>query len=74
VTVEFKDGTRLSHTARIAKGHPENPMTELEVLDKFRSNAKAVLDTRSCGTLIDSVRRLESVDNAAAITVLLKLA
>ena len=43
VSVELKDGSRFTYTARIAKGHPENPMTEEEVLDKFRSNAKQVL-------------------------------
>jgi 2-methylcitrate dehydratase PrpD len=72
VTVELKDGRRFTHTARIAKGHPENPMTEVEVLEKFRSNAKAVLGARRCETLIDTVQRLESVENVSDIVDLLK--
>ena len=72
VSVELKDGTRFNYTATIAKGHPKNPMTEIEVLEKFRSNAKAVLGARRCETLIDTVQRLESVENASDIVDLLK--
>ena len=53
VTVELKDGTRLSHTAKIAKGDPRNPMTESEVLDKFRGNAKLVIAEKQAEELID---------------------
>jgi 2-methylcitrate dehydratase PrpD len=72
VSVELKDGTRFTYTATIAKGHPENPMTELEVLDKFRSNAKELLAPRRCEALIRAAQRLESVDDAADLIDLLK--
>jgi 2-methylcitrate dehydratase PrpD len=72
VSVELQDGTRFTHTATIAKGHPENPLTEVEVLDKFRSNAKQVLEPPRCEMLMTTVQRLESVDNVAAVTGLLK--
>jgi 2-methylcitrate dehydratase PrpD len=71
VTVELKDGTRFSHTARIPKGHPENPMTEEAVLDKFRGNAKGVISEQQSKDLIVSLRRLESVDNVQKLVGLL---
>jgi 2-methylcitrate dehydratase PrpD len=71
VTVELKNGTRFSHTAKIAKGAPSNPLTEREVLDKFRSNAKTALSEKQAETLIAPVRNLETVDNVKTIVNLL---
>jgi len=71
VTVELTDGTRFAYTARIAKGHPENPMTENEVLDKFRSNAKSVISEKQAKELIATILKLETVDNVRALVNLL---
>ena len=71
VTVELTDGTRFAYTARIAKGHPENPMTENEVLDKFRSNAKSVISEKQAKALIATILKLETVDNVRALVNLL---
>ena len=73
VTVELKNGTRLSHTAKLAKGHPENPMTESEVLEKFRSNAKLVISEKRAEELINRVRKVESVDNVKKLVDLVIL-
>jgi hypothetical protein len=61
---------RLSYTAKIAKGHPENPMTENEVLEKFRGNAKLVISETGAEELVGLVRKLERVDD---VTQLVKL-
>ena len=71
VTVELKDGTRLSYTAKIAKGDPRNPMTEDEVVEKFRSNAKLVIAEKQAEELIAAVQNLESVDDVKRIVSLL---
>jgi len=71
VAVELKDGTRLSHTAKIAKGDPRNPMTEDEVVEKFRSNAKLVIPEKQAEELIAAVQNLESVDDVKRIVSLL---
>jgi 2-methylcitrate dehydratase PrpD len=57
----LKNGSRLNHTARIAKGHPENPMTESEVLAKFRSNAKGILSPDRSEQLIVALQNLEQI-------------
>jgi 2-methylcitrate dehydratase len=61
VTIELKNGSRLSHTARIAKGHPENPMTESEVLAKFRNNASGIISAERSEQLIAALRNLEDI-------------
>jgi 2-methylcitrate dehydratase PrpD len=71
VSVELKDGTRFTYTARIAKGHPENPMTEEEVLNKFRSNAKQVLAQQRSEAVIAKMRNLETVPNVKELVELL---
>ncbi|HEY7322482.1 MAG TPA: MmgE/PrpD family protein, partial [Candidatus Binatia bacterium] len=71
VSVELKDGSRFSHTAKIAKGHPENPMTEEEVLNKFRTNAKQVFSPQKSETVIAKIRNLETVASIKELAALL---
>jgi 2-methylcitrate dehydratase PrpD len=71
VCVELKDGRRFSYTARIAKGHPDNPMTEEEVLNKFRTNAKQVLSPQKSEAVIAKMRKLDAVDNVKELVELL---
>jgi 2-methylcitrate dehydratase PrpD len=71
VTVELKDGKRLSYTAKIAKGHPGNPMTEIEVKDKFLGNAKSILPEESALRLFKTVDDVENVGDLRRVTALL---
>ena len=71
VSVELKDGTRHGYTAKIAKGDPRNPMTEAEVMGKFRGNARVAISEKQTEAVIDAVNRLESVDNVKTIIDLL---
>jgi 2-methylcitrate dehydratase PrpD len=71
VSVELKNGTRFSYTATIAKGHPENPMTEKEVLDKFRSNATSVISEKQSAELIHNVQHFETIGNVRKLIELL---
>ncbi len=73
VSVELKNGSRFTYTTRIAKGHPENPMTEEEVLSKFRSNAKEVLSPQKSEAVIAKMHILESVDNIKELVALLAI-
>jgi 2-methylcitrate dehydratase PrpD len=71
VTVELKNGTRLSHTAKLAKGDPRNPMTEEEVLEKFRSNARSVIAEKQSEELLATMKNLEELDNVRKVVGLL---
>jgi 2-methylcitrate dehydratase PrpD len=74
VSIQLKTGKRLSHTARIAKGHPENPMTESEVLAKFRNNAKEIISAERSEQLIAALQNLEEVDDVRNLTGFLRRA
>jgi len=71
VSVELKSGTRHSFTARVAKGDPRNPMTENEVIEKFRGNAKLIISETRAAKLTSLVRNLEGVDNLRSLVGLL---
>jgi len=71
VTVELKNGTRHSFTARVAKGHPENPMSKSEALDKFRSNAKLAISAERAEEVIRAMDRLETFGHVKALADLL---
>jgi 2-methylcitrate dehydratase PrpD len=73
VSVELKNGSRFTYTAQIARGHPQNPMTEEEVLDKFRSNAKQALSHPMSEAVIVKMRNLESVADVKELVQLLKV-
>jgi 2-methylcitrate dehydratase PrpD len=72
VTIELKNGRRLSHTARIAKGHPENPMSESEVLAKFKNNVKGVISTERSEQLIAALKNLEEIGDVRQLTGFLR--
>jgi 2-methylcitrate dehydratase PrpD len=71
VSVQLKNGSRFTYTARIAKGHPENPMTEAEVLGKFRSNAKSVISEKQIAELIHDVQHLETIGSVRQLIQIL---
>ena len=64
IEVETKDGRR--HTAAVEhfKGHPDNPMTDRELEDKFRALASPRLDEASCDAIL---ARLWALDRAGDI-------
>ena len=61
VTIELRNGERLTHTGRVAKGHPKNPMSEGEILAKFRDNVKGIISAERSEQLIAAVRNLEGI-------------
>jgi len=71
VTIELKDGRKVQYTATIQKGHTKNPLTEDEVLGKFRSNIKGMISKERGEELIAYVRRLETLSNVRDLTNLL---
>jgi 2-methylcitrate dehydratase PrpD len=71
VSVDLKSGARHSFTARVAKGDPRNPMTETEVIQKFRSNAKLAISENQAENLVAAVRNLETLANVEELAILM---
>lgn len=70
-TIELKDGRKLQYTGTIQKGHTKNPLTEEEVLDKFRDNIKESLPKERGEEIIACVCKLETLSNVRELTKLL---
>jgi 2-methylcitrate dehydratase len=64
VTVTTADGHRLSEVCDIPRGHPDNPMTDTEVRDKFDGLVARVLPPAPSAELAD---RLWGLGDAASL-------
>jgi 2-methylcitrate dehydratase PrpD len=71
ITIELNDGRRFQYTATIQKGHAKNPLTEDEVLGKFRDNVKETIPPEKAQEIIACVDKLEEIANVRELTKLL---
>ena len=71
VTLVLKDGRRLNSGELNARGGPENPMAEDEIIAKYREYAEPALGASRSRAIEDGVRRL--ADPAVDFTGLIEL-
>jgi 2-methylcitrate dehydratase len=62
VTVTATDGRSHTQQEDHAKGSPERPLSDRELIDKFRSNASHALSEERLAAVIDATLHLEDVD------------
>ncbi|WP_016693540.1 MmgE/PrpD family protein [Rhodococcus rhodochrous] len=70
VTVTLADGTIASAEADVPRGHPDNPMSDAEVMTKFETLASRALSpthARALSSLLSGLPELSTVDEIAAI-------
>jgi 2-methylcitrate dehydratase PrpD len=67
VVITTKDGRTLSRHVEFNRGGPRNPMSEEEVLQKFRDNASRTLAPGDAERLMDAVWHIEEIDEARAL-------
>ena len=72
--VTITDNKGVSHTAQVdhAKGSPQNPMSDEEIVSKFRANSSSVLDKAAQDKVIDLTWRFDEVTDLAEYMGLLK--
>ena len=70
VTVTTTDGRRYTHQTDVAKGRPGNPMTDEELIAKFRANAEGVLSPERQEQVIEATWNLEQYTAAAYMQLL----
>ena len=63
LTVQLRDGAELHAAVSHSKGMLENPMTGDEIIDKFRFLAGKVLAPSRCEEIVNTIIRLENVDD-----------
>jgi 2-methylcitrate dehydratase len=72
IEIETKDGTIAHGRALPPPGHPAQPFTETEVIDKLRENTTTLLTEASVEKLIAAIRGIDQAPNvvelAAALT------
>jgi 2-methylcitrate dehydratase PrpD len=61
VTITLKDGRRLDGANEYPKGDPENPLSEQELITKFKSLTEGTLPSPQGDAIIDRVLGLESM-------------
>lgn len=60
IDIEMKDGRTVTGRNRVGKGHPEDPMSDTELANKFRECADGVISKDQTESAIDAVFTLES--------------
>ncbi len=71
VVVELEDGQILAHREQINRGAAERPITEGEIVDKFRQNAALALPQERAERILDAVLRLDAMADVQTLAELL---
>lgn len=71
IEMRTRDGRRFHDESIFPKGHPQNPMTEEEIKDKFRRLALCTLDQAQTEKIILKVGDLENLKSARDLTATL---
>ncbi|OPX39328.1 MAG: hypothetical protein B1H11_03415 [Desulfobacteraceae bacterium 4484_190.1] len=61
VTVTTTDGKKYSAQTDVAKGDPQDPLTDEEIIDKFCANAQEVLTARQIDEIIKTTWEFDSL-------------
>ena len=71
VTVRLRDGQTRSLQEKFPKGSPQVPMTQDELLAKFRACARGVLSPAAADRAIGYIGKLETMENVRPLTKIL---
>jgi 2-methylcitrate dehydratase PrpD len=61
VTITLKNGQRLAGANEYPKGDPENPLSEQELIMKFRNLTEETLSSHRADTILDRVMGVEAI-------------
>ena len=72
VNITIKDGTTFSKQLDYPKGDPRNPLSDVEIEEKFRALADGVLSKKAQDKLIAAIWNLEKVGAVSKLMALMK--
>jgi len=72
VDVELKNGQRLTDRVSVARGDHTNPLSESELVNKFRTTAGLVFDAAHVARLEKAVRDVAGSDNVRTLDELMR--
>ncbi|MEQ9362006.1 MAG: MmgE/PrpD family protein, partial [Rhodospirillales bacterium] len=64
VEIETTDGRVVSHYAPTRKGDPDAPLSDMELEDKYRDLASAVLGSDGAESLLAAIWSIDALDSA----------
>ncbi|MGE4252361.1 MAG: MmgE/PrpD family protein [Parvibaculaceae bacterium] len=67
VRIQLADGRDVAHRIEHMRGMTQNPMSSADVIRKFEDNARDALRREAVGSTIESILRLEKIENVSAI-------
>lgn len=67
IEVVNRAGERFIERAEFPKGHARNPMTDADVVNKFRDLSSEVLSPAQVGAALDALWRLENADRIGSV-------
>jgi 2-methylcitrate dehydratase PrpD len=68
VTVRLRDGRTLSTKPRGARGHPDTPLSDTALRDKFLGCARTVLASDEAEGVAEQIGHLEDIPDIRALT------
>jgi 2-methylcitrate dehydratase PrpD len=68
VTITLRDGRTLSTEARGARGHPDTPLSDAALRDKFLACARTVLSPDEAEGVAEQIGHLEDIPDIRALT------
>ena len=72
ITMRTSAGNEFSETTVFPPGHPENPLPDEVLEDKFRQLTGKVLDSEQIEKIIELTRRLDQLTDVRALTDILR--
>ncbi|MBE0635309.1 MmgE/PrpD family protein [Candidatus Bipolaricaulota bacterium] len=72
VTITMQDGSSFTKQADHAKGRAESPLSDEELIAKFRSNASHAMGESQMDKIVDATFALEDIESVGAYMKLLK--
>jgi len=70
--VELKNGQRLTDRVPVARGDATNPLSEAELVSKFRTTAGLVFDAAHVARIEKAVREISKSDNVRSLDELMR--
>ena len=63
VTITCTDGTKVNKRVDFPRGHAENPMTDEEVVAKFKRLARGVISDETAADILEKAWKLDTMDD-----------
>ena len=67
MTITCSDGTKVDKRVDFPRGHAENPMTDDEVVTKFKRMADGVLSSQSADGILEQAWKLDTLTDVTSL-------